>query len=110
MGQATDQGFSNSMLSPVGVMPFLLVQIFLELLCFGVGVAPDSDPQQAGVGAQVCILASFTHSRDQLLLMLISCEALLGQESIPSSGVRCGFLACLCHFLAAWKVPYLSQP
>lgn len=65
MGQATDQGFSNSMLSPVGVMPFLLVEIFLELLCFGVGVAPCLRPSTGrswGSSLYFCDLYTLTGS------------------------------------------------
>lgn len=34
MDQATDQGFSNSMLSPDGIVAFRLIWVFLGLLLF----------------------------------------------------------------------------
>lgn len=48
MGQAIDQGFSDSMLSPAGIVTFLLSWVFPGLLCFGVGMAPCLRPPTSG--------------------------------------------------------------
>lgn len=62
IGQATDQGFSNSMLSPLGIVTFLLI---LGLFCFGVGVAPyliSPEGRSWGPTCYSCCLSTVTGS------------------------------------------------
>lgn len=64
MEQATDLGFSNSILSSGGMVAFLLVWVFVKLLCFrvGGGYLPQTFNRQK-LGPQVHI-AALAHSVD----------------------------------------------
>ena len=69
-GQAADQSFSHSTLSPNGVVTLPSIWVFLGRLWVGVGVAPCLRPSASG--PQVHILTALAHLQDQCLLMLTS--------------------------------------
>lgn len=60
MGQAAGHGFSNSMLSPGGMVAFLLIWVFLGLPCSG--VAPCFRPSTGSSWGSKCCPSTLTGS------------------------------------------------
>lgn len=100
MDLTADQGFSNSLLSPGGMVPLLLIRVFLGLLCFGVGVAPCLRSSTCRSWGPKCISCCPSVLTGSVFVVADQLGALLGQGRLLSYGVRPGFLCCFCHFLA----------